>query len=212
MGQELLCRVTFGDSVSEGKALLETTELPFRGDFRLRIPFAAIQDMTASEGRLSVTWPEGKASFEIGANAERWAEKIRNPRGLLDKLGVKPGLRVSILGVRDEGFVDQLRSRAPVLSLGAAAPESDLLFFEADQAPDLEPLSALRATIKADGAIWVVSPKGKGAAIRDIDVIAAARAAGLVDTKVVSFSDTHTALKLVIRVALRSKRRPAAAG
>ena len=205
MGQELLCRVTFGGSVSEGKALLETTELLFRGDFRLRIPFAAVQDMRASDGRLSVTWPEGEASFEIGANAAKWAEKIRSPRGLLDKLGVKQGLRISVLGVADEGFLDQLRSRAPELSLGTVAPESDLLFFEADVPPDLDGLPALSTAIKADGAIWVVSPKGKGTAIRDIDVIAAARAAGLVDTKVVSFSDTHTALNLVIPRVLRTK-------
>jgi hypothetical protein len=33
--------------------------------------------------------------------------------------------------------------------------------------------------------------------------MAAAREAGLVDTKVVSFSDTHTALKLVIPKAAR---------
>ena len=49
----------------------------------------------------------------------------------------------------------------------------------------------------------MVSPKGKGALVKDTDVMAAAREAGLVDTKVVSFSDTHTALKLVIPVAKR---------
>jgi hypothetical protein len=42
----------------------------------------------------------------------------------------------------------------------------------------------------------------EGERVRDVDVMAAAREAGLVDTKVVAFSATHTALKLVIpRVA-----------
>jgi len=36
-----------------------------------------------------------------------------------------------------------------------------------------------------------------------VHVIAAAKEAGLVDVKVVRFSDTHTALKLVIPVARR---------
>jgi len=45
-----------------------------------------------------------------------------------------------------------------------------------------------------------VSLKGKAARLKDVDVIAAAKAAGLVDNKVVGFSDTHTSLRLVIPV------------
>ena len=51
--------------------------------------------------------------------------------------------------------------------------------------------------IKPNGGIWVVSPRGRKE-IRDIHVIAAAKNAGLVDVKVCRFSETHTALKLVI--------------
>ncbi|MEK7312271.1 MAG: DUF3052 family protein, partial [Chloroflexota bacterium] len=64
-------------------------------------------------------------------------------------------------------------------------------------------LKSLKGYLRKDGAIWVVSLKGKQAKIRDVQVIAAAKAAGLVDNKVVSFSETHTALRLVIPVALR---------
>src|ERR1700735_5068440 len=39
MGQEIKCRVEFGKEKSEGKALLETAEVLFRGGFRLKIPF-----------------------------------------------------------------------------------------------------------------------------------------------------------------------------
>jgi hypothetical protein len=51
----------------------------------------------------------------------------------------------------------------------------------------------------------VVSRKGKAATLRDIDVIDAAKSVGLVDNKVASFSPTHTALRLVIPVALRKE-------
>jgi hypothetical protein len=44
--------------------------------------------------------------------------------------------------------------------------------------------------------LWIVYPKGKSE-IREIDVLAAGKAAGLVDVKVVAFSATHTALKFV---------------
>ena len=45
MGNEVKCRARFGKQESEGKALLETSEIIFRGDFRLKIPFATIQSI-----------------------------------------------------------------------------------------------------------------------------------------------------------------------
>lgn len=65
-------------------------------------------------------------------------------------------------------------------------------------------LVSLRSHIIQTGAIWVVSRKGRAATIRDVDVIAAARDAGLVDNKAASCSDTHTSLRLVIPRALRT--------
>jgi hypothetical protein len=50
-----------------------------------------------------------------------------------------------------------------------------------------------------------VSRKGKAATLRDVEVMAAAKSAGLVDNKVVSFSATHTSLRLVIPVARRPR-------
>ena len=56
--------------------------------------------------------------------------------------------------------------------------------------------------MKKTGALWVVYPKGQKH-IAQNDVMAAAKSAGLVDVKVVSFSDTHTALKLMIPISRR---------
>jgi hypothetical protein len=50
--------------------------------------------------------------------------------------------------------------------------------------------------------IWTVTPKGKSG-IKDTDVMAAGKAAGLVDVKVAAFSPTHTAAKFVIPKAQR---------
>jgi len=46
------------------------------------------------------------------------------------------------------------------------------------------------------GAILVVSLKGKQARLKDVEVMAAGKEVGLVDNKVVGFSETHTALKI----------------
>jgi hypothetical protein len=136
------------------------------------------------------------------ARSSSWAP-TRNPRGLLEKLGVKPEMRIGVAGVRDEDFLEQLHERVVGVSETSLPPQADIVFYEAVRPEDLARLPELRDAIARKGAVWVVSPKGKGAQIKDTDVMAAAKAAGLVDTKVVSFSETHTALKLVIPVAKR---------
>jgi len=126
---------------------------------------------------------------------------------LIDKLGVRLGARVAILGVDDADFRALIEERTGDVTNGPPKTNSDVVFLAADSHPDLTALRELAGLIRPDGAIWVVSRKGKAATLRDVEVIAAARGAGLVDNKVVSFSATHTALRLVVPKALR----PAAA-
>jgi hypothetical protein len=122
---------------------------------------------------------------------------------LLDKLGIRPGMRVAILGVDDESIRDRIGERTTDVTDGWPTPETDVILLAADSTDELAPLGELATRIRPNGAIWVVSRKGKAATIRDVEVIAAARAAGLVDNKVASFSPTHTALRLVIPVERR---------
>jgi hypothetical protein len=124
---------------------------------------------------------------------------------LLDKLGVRPGTRVALIDVDDETIRPLLADRTSDMTEGWPEPETDIVFLGADSTEALEPLEALSTRIRPNGAIWVVSRKGKAATLRDIEVIAAAREHGLVDNKVVSFSARRTAPRLVIPVALRPK-------
>lgn len=203
MGQEAICRVRIGGQAVEARCLLETNEIIVRGDLRLKIPLKSISNLAEEGDELRVEYPDGVAYFELGARvAAKWASIIRNPKGLLDKLGVKEGSSVGVLGVTDIDFLNQLQGLG-ISFATSLTPENDFLFYEADEVDDLGRLEELKESIKSNGAIWVVSPKGKGARIKDIDVMAAARRAGLVDTKVASFSDTHTSLKLVIPKAKR---------
>lgn len=130
------------------------------------------------------------------------ANEYVSTRPLIDKLGVKPMSRVSVLGIDDESFWEQLQARTPDVSR-RLRNDSDVIFYAADSEAALKKLKSLQDHIRKDGAIWVVSLKGKRAKIRDVQVIAAAKAAGLVDNKVAAFSETHTALRLVIPVAMR---------
>ena len=185
MGQELKCRVDFGAQSSEGKALLETSEIIFRGSFRLKIPFQSIQALQASDGKLQVKYPDGLAVFHVGKAAGKWAEKIRNPPSRLDKLGVKPGSRVHLIGRHDGDFRRELSERGAVTS----AKNPDLAFLSVQEKEQLVELAYV-----TEIPVWIIYPKGVEK-ITEGDVIAAGRAAGLVDIKVCAFSATHTALK-----------------
>jgi hypothetical protein len=121
-------------------------------------------------------------------------------RPLLDKLGVRPDSRVALVGDLGDKFVTELRGRTQAVEEGATGKSVDLIFLAADSIEDLAALADLRGHIVSNGAIWIVSRKGKAAPLRDTDVIAATLDAGMVDNKVVSFSDTHTALRAVIRL------------
>lgn len=123
---------------------------------------------------------------------------------LLDKLGVKPGARVSVIDVEDSTFQSHLRQRLDGTNGLNLKKDSDLVFYGADSKTQLSRLKSLRNYLTPNGAIWVVSLKGKLAKIKDVDVITAAKSAGLVDNKVVSFSENHTALRLVIPLKDRS--------
>jgi Protein of unknown function (DUF3052) len=74
------------------------------------------------------------------------------------------------------------------------------VFFGAKSHADLMRLKDLKTWIEPNGAIWVIRPKGGRSEISDTDVISAGLAAGLVDNKIASFSETHGAMRLVFRL------------
>jgi len=202
MGLEATCKARYGKQASDGKAHLDTSALSFRGAFKLDIPLADIKAYEAKQGRLRIKFSEGVVLFDLGKEAEKWALKIRYPKSLIDKLGVKPGQKVSVLGITEESFWQQLEERTQNISKARAAKNSDWIFFGVNEAKALNRLATLREAIQKDGAIWVIWPKGQGHLKEDM-VRATALSMDLVDVKVVSFSETHSGLKLVIPKAKR---------
>ncbi len=124
---------------------------------------------------------------------------------LLDKLGIRPGMRVAIVDIDDPDIRQQISDRTTDLTEGWPEPDTDVVLFGADSFEALGTLKDLASQIRSNGAIWVVSLKGDARMLRDVDVIEAGKAARLVDNKVVSFSSTHTAIRLVIPVARRPR-------
>jgi hypothetical protein len=201
MGQEIASSVLTDGKSHRGKALLETTEILFRGDLRLKISFAAIEKLEAKEGKLHVRTKEGWYVFDLGSKAETWRDRIANPRSLLDKLGVKAGDSVSLQGSFPTDFLDDLRNRGALVTRGKSRLPSWILF-AADSRSNLSKIKAAAAALRNAAALWIVYPKGQKS-ITESDVRNAGFRAGLADVKVVSFSATHTALKFVIPAAKR---------
>ena len=115
-------------------------------------------------------------------------------------------MRVAALGVGDAAFLAELGERTNDVTLGEPLSGTDALFLNIDDADDVRRLSELRRQIKPNGAVWAVFRKGRRDPSADLrtgfnqsDVPRLGLESGLVDVKVVRFSDTHTALKFVIR-------------
>jgi hypothetical protein len=128
----------------------------------------------------------------------------KRPR--LDKLGVKPEMRVALVGLDDPAFVRELRGRTKAIETGRPKRGTEMILFAIENDAPLARLTALREAIAPDGAIWMLWPKAQKhiteGMIRD-----AALRQGLVDIKVMAFSERLSGLKLVIPRAQRGEGR-----
>jgi hypothetical protein len=193
MGKDAQVNAVFSDGPDAGRLQFEAGRLTFRG--RQRRVFDALALAGLKVDGPDLVLHEG-GRFRLGeVQATRWFEAIAHPKSRLEKMGLKSGHRVAVLGVDDPHLGQELADAGAILEAG----NLDLLFLAVDQAEDLDDLEAVVARLAPRGALWVISRKGKAATIRDVDIMGICRPAGLVDTKVVGFSDTHTALRFVRR-------------
>ena len=110
--------------------------------------------VTAADGVLKLEFPGGPAELELGKAAEKWAEKILHPPSRADKLGVKPGVVVRLVGEFETDFLDELQARGAQIVEGRA--KAGLVFLEARKTADLAKIAKLVSGIVPDGGIWVV--------------------------------------------------------
>ncbi len=109
---------------------------------------------------------------------------------------------MGLLRFEDDEFVRQLSERGAEVSRGRRRRGLDLLFVSVESSKELATLGEVEPLITRAGAVWAVYPKGRKD-LREVDVIGAGVGFGLVDNKIVRFSDTHSALRFVIPLARR---------
>jgi hypothetical protein len=133
-------------------------------------------------------------------------------RSLVDKLGIRTGQRIAILGA-PPAYDRTLGPLPPGVARRATARAGDRLdliqFFTVEAAVLGRRLPALRRAIAENGAIWVSWPKRASGVSTDVseDVVRTlALTMGLVDVKVCAVDETWSGLKLVVPVRLREAR------
>jgi hypothetical protein len=195
LGKEATVQAQFADGPDEGRLQYEPPKLVFKGRERRVFDADALKGVKADGADLVLA--DG-ARFTLGEKqAAAWLDAILNPKGRMDKIGAKAGMRAAVMGVADKTLSAELTAKGavPVTQLS----NLDLLFYAADDAAALARIEGLVPLLSEKGALWVVSRKGKAATVKDVEVMEAAKAHGLVDNKVVAFSPTHTSLRFVRR-------------
>ncbi len=123
---------------------------------------------------------------------------------LVDKLGIKPGMRLAIVGP-PRGYRSTLGALPPGVTV-SAAPRGTIpfiQFFTTKRSLLERRLPSLKRGLAQDGALWVSWPKKSSGVATDVteDVVReVALAGGLVDVKVCAVDEVWSGLKLVRRL------------
>jgi Protein of unknown function (DUF3052) len=125
-------------------------------------------------------------------------------RSTVDKLGVKQGHAVAVVGALDDALVADIEARCGRTIARAEAPY-DVVLIAVDSATDAAAvLAEWRRHIRPNGGIWLFTPKRQQRGyVNQNELIPAGAAAGLVDNKTCSVSETTSGMRFVIRVADR---------
>jgi hypothetical protein len=198
MGREANCTCDWGGTVSEVKALLETSEMILRGGIRKRVAFGAMSEVAVKGNKLCFKAGNEQVQLALGTTvAEKWAATITSPpTALSKKLGIKKSSVVRVIGaVPDEALQEALAEAARI-----AAKDADLIVACVDSPESLHAaLQDAKAQLMKGVPIWMVYAKGPGHAINETAIRTLLRENGMMDTKVASVSSKFTALRFIYR-------------
>jgi hypothetical protein len=125
-------------------------------------------------------------------------------RDVTDKLGIKEGAAVRFVGPGNADLMARAEAKSGRPRVTARSKANIILYWPRTVDEVAKTLAKLKTQITPDGGIWVLSAKKGGEPyLPDRRLIPLGLAAGLVDNKICSISDTQTAMRFVIR---RSER------
>jgi hypothetical protein len=134
-------------------------------------------------------------------------------RDVTDKLNVKPGHIVRVVGCGDAALLARVRAKTGRRMADGHAPADVILYWPKTIEEITPTLRELRQAIQPAGGIWVMTAKrdrtsASGMKYLNQDaLIPHGLAAGLVDNKICSISDNESAMRFVIRRKDRMDKR-----
>ena len=150
--------------------------------------------------------------LELGPKAEVWRERIKNPKVLVEKLGLSETKKVCVVGKLDADLRADIDASGAKVAKSARGKDFDVVFVAANVKKDLEKLPAIKETIVPDGVIWIVYPKTTASGVKvdpeltERAVLTAGRTLTLTDNKQVKINEDLTAVRFVIPAAYRKKK------
>jgi len=207
MGIECQTTCIYQNQQGEGLVKLESDFISFRGPFRFDLPFKQIFYYQAQDGWLLLDTLQGQIQLSLGrATVEKWMDKIANPSSLSQKLGIDHFHKIALLGVLPAEIISAVEKNTqafanfaentPVAELAKMPGRFDLIFVHLR----IEPLTAyfdrVRPLLDQRNALWAISPKE--GEFNGTKVIDAARANGLVDSKVIKISEKFLAWQFAL--------------
>ena len=130
-------------------------------------------------------------------------EKNYQDRGILEKLGIKPGHAIAF--AHEARGIDPDLSQAIIKRTGRSpateGEDLDIVLAVVDETTNaVEVLKEWRAHLTPNGGIWLLTAKrGQPGYIDQRELIAAGQQAEVVDNKICSVSPTMSAMRFVIR-------------
>lgn len=190
MGRVVMCYGSLGPDKGEVQAMLEGHCILLKGDFKAKLIFGELQDLRVRSDSLTANTRQGPLSLTLGEKeAALWLKKIKHPPSLVDKLGVSEGSAVHL----QQTHAELKRVLDPVAPNYVPLAQAQLTFIVVETAKDLTALNALAKALPERCQIWVLRRKGATAEVKEKEIMALAKTAGLAPSKTSAWSDIYAA-------------------
>jgi hypothetical protein len=195
MGAESAAEFVSGREKVAVKVHLDSQHLQLQGGRKLKLALSEISRAEARGDDLHIQAATSAFVLRLPVGqAAKWAAKILNPPSLATKLGLKPGRSVQLVGKLPPEVLEGAGSAKSSARMPARLT-ADIAIVALPPEGEAAVITAAATRLQKDSALWLVYRKGE--AFNGDAVIAAARKAGLKDTKVARISDTHTGLRFI---------------
>jgi hypothetical protein len=185
MGRTALCHATLGKHSGETEAMLESDHILLRGDFRAKLLLPTLRAVRADGGALQADTELGALVLMLGEReAALWQKKILSPPSLAQKLGIAAQTRIHVVDAHPR----LMATLAPIAANIGAIETAEIVFVSIDTSDMLRALPALTARMPRDAQLWAIRPKGKAAAFKESELMAALRDLGFRPNKTAAWS------------------------